>query len=599
MNYKKMKIEELKSICKTNSLSTTGKKEELVKRISDWEYNKENLLAYNNTAEDITNNNLVEEPKEISSPLFRKNTQCIHLNASNLPFYFNCGVIYPLALEESEIYRTENRKRDIFTQIPEYIILSQKPINSFQDDDVLVEIITDGLSVKDITGLALSYLSEPIPLSRIKHIWFKNTNAKNSFLSSIKAFPDSFVHESLCEVLSANIKPEAIDFSTIDLPYNIELNEWRVVLKKFDKVMGMFSFMKNAGVFFAEKENHYQEYTQNYFSALSIINTNLKISSPGGNRDSGLYRFILFPHEIEVSNVQRVLFRRLSDTIHNELDIDLTHAISIIQEALVSNLATPEEAKELNVILDYFVKLSRHQIAYKDLLLIEVIRKNYPVLALLFLSRFSNKSRQHTDKQAVRNTFILHEALFNKSTSEYLLAMLGLYYGYKTMIKEDTNLRLTDSYFSVLTTQQQSIKFKFATTLDRVTVESIFNFCRFGKSVANDYSFLNIPTPYNQLAFSASKYGSFDYTDHSFDAFNTRVTSIERRSKANRFLDLIEKSYPDKVSYRSPLLHFLISTFGVEKKVLLDLLKANMNQLNPEELAQVIDLEQRQRNNRK
>lgn len=586
MEYKKLTIQQLKDLCTKYNLSVEGKKDLLLKRIYDFELKKNNESSYNRPSNEIFK---AEEKRTTASTLF------IQLKASNLSYYFNSGVIYPLALEDNEIYKNENRKRDIFTLFQEYIILSNTVINSFDDDDALVEIITTNLPIVNIENTELLYVAEPIPLSRIKNIFFRSGAARSTFSSSVKAFPDSFIQDQICSVVLSNIETQKVDFKKIELPPNVHLTEWKITLRKYDKVMGMFSFMKNAGIFFAEKENNYQEYTTNYFSALSIINSNVK---PQATKDIGLYRYILFPFDIDVSNVQRVLFRQILDTIHNDTDFDLVLAQRIIQQAIASHLATAEEEKELTIVLEYFHKLEQQQITYKDLLLQEVIRKNYPIIALLFLARFSNKSRQHTDKQAVRNTFILHEAQLSKSVTEYLLGILGLYYGYKTMIKQDTNLKLSDSSFSALSEQQQSIKFKLESTLDRFTIESIFNFCKLNQTVSDDYSFLTINSQKSQQSLSPSKWTEFDYVDSSYTLFNTKITVIERRSKSARFIEMIDRIYPESITAKSHLLHHIIVNYGIDKKSLLELVKANIGKINPDELMQIIELDKLQKNNR-
>lgn len=586
MNYKKLNTEQLKEQCSLNNISPIGRKDELIKRLTQLETNRNSQLEFNSTIEVVS----PSEKSKISQP-----TLFIQLKASNLAYYFNYGVIYPLALEESEIYKNENRKKDLFTQYYEYIILSPAIINSFEHDDILVEIITKNLKIKSINNSTLSYIGEPIPISRIKTIYFKTVTAQNTFISSVKTFPDSFIQEQLCLISPMSFPIQKEDLSKIELPHNLDLVEWKIILRKFDKVMGMFSFMKNAGVFFSEIDNSYQEYTQNYFCALSIINTTVKTQS---TKDLGLYRYILFPFEIEASTVQRVLFRQIMDSIHNDLSFDLKLANKIIQAALASHLATLDEEKELKLILDYFKKLEQHQIAYKDLLMVDIIRKNYPVLALLFLSRFSNKSRQHTDKQAVRNTFILHEAQFNKSVTEYLLGVLGLYYGYKTMIKQDTNLNTADNTFASISEQLQSIKFRLTSPLDRITIESIFNFCKTNKTISEEYSFLNLQSSKKQSTFSLPNWGAFVYSDNSYTVCNTKITIVDRKHKSEDLLNVIDRNYSDRISDKSLLAHYLVSNFGLNKKTLLDLVKANISKLNLDELAQLIDLDQIQKNNR-
>jgi len=586
MNYKKLNIEQLKEQCSLNNISHIGKKDELIKRLTLIESKNNSQLEFNPTIEVVNPN---EESKTSHDTLF------IQLKSSNLAYYFNYGVIYPLALEESEIYKNENRKKDLFTQYSEYIILSPAIINSFENDDILVEIVTKNLKIKSIDNSIVLYVGEPIPISRIKNIYFKTVIAQNTFISSVKTFPDSFIQEQLCLITPMNFPVQKEDLSKIELPPNLDLVEWKIILRKFDKIMGMFSFMKNAGIFFSEVENSYQEYTANYFCALSIVNSTIKTQS---TKDLGLYRYILFPSEIEASTVQRVLFRQIMDSIHNDLSFDLKLANKIIQEALASLLATADEEKELKLILHYFKKLEQHQIAYKDLLLVDVIRKNYPVLALLFLSKFSNKNRQHTDKQAVRNTFILSEAQFNKSVTEYLLGVLGLYYGYKTMIKQDTNLSTSDNTFATISEQLQSIKFKLTSSLDRITIESIFNFCKTNKTITEEYAFLNFQSSKKQPPYSFPSWGVFVYADNSYTVCNTKITVVDRKHKAEDLLNVIERNYSERICDNSLLAHYLISNFGLNKKALLDLVKANISKLNLDELAQLIDLDQRQKNNR-
>lgn len=583
MNYKKLNMEQLREQCSLYNIEPIGKKEELIKRLTQIESQKNSQLEFSSTIDVV---NPREESKTSQDTLF------IQLKSSNLAYYFNYGVIYPLALEESEIYKNENRKKDLFTQYSEYIILSPTIINSFEDDDILVEIITKNLKIKNIDNSTLSYIGEPIPISRIKNIYFKTESAQNTFLSSVKTFPDSFIQEQLCLISPLSFPIQREDFGKIELPHNLELVEWRIILRKFDKIMGLFSFMKNAGVFFAEIDNSFQEYTQNYFCALSIINSTVKTQS---TKDFGLYKYILFPFEIEASTVQRVLFRQIIDSIYNDLSFDLKLANKIIQEALASHLATVEEEKELKLILDYFKKLEQHQIAYKDLLMVDVISKNYPVLALLFLSKFSNKSRQHTDKQAVRNTFILHEAQLNKSVTEYLLGVLGLYYGYKTMIKQDTNLSTSDGTFASISEQLQSIKFKLTSTLDRITIESIFNFCKTNQTITEEYSFLNIQSSKKQSIHSFPSWGAFLYNDNSYTVCNTKITVVDRKHKSVDLLSVIDRNYSDRISNKSLLAYYLISNCGLSKKALLDLVKANISKLNLDEITQLIDLDQRQK----
>src|SRR3954471_12545881 len=113
MDYKKLKLYQLKDLCLKNNLPTEGRKEDLLKRLLEWDGAQPNQLPFGPRVSDA-----------VSSRIKHNNTLIIQTKASNLAYYFNYGVIYPLTLEESEIYKNENRKTDLFTQFDQYIILS-------------------------------------------------------------------------------------------------------------------------------------------------------------------------------------------------------------------------------------------------------------------------------------------------------------------------------------------------------------------------------------------------------------------------------------------------------------------------------------------
>jgi hypothetical protein len=493
MEYSKYRKEQLVELCLKHNLSASGNKNELIERLLAADRTKASQLS------------LTKEPaldfvrSEIS-------TRYIHLKGSNLAHYFNFGVIYPLALEESEIYRTENRKNDILTTFQEYIVICDRPINDFANDDVLVEIVTNDLLINNLSSTDLSYIPQPIAISRIKRILFKSQVEKVTFISSVKTFPDSFIPETICSIIDAKVEPYRIDLSTITLPPNIELHQWALKLDRFDKILGMLGYMKNVGIFYAENENIFQEYTPTYLTALSIINSAIR---PIEQRDAGLFKYILFPMDIGITSVQRLLFRQIQDTIFNNEIFSVEKAIDIIQKTIAASKPNTDEIAELKTIELLFEDLLMMRVPYKELLLNETVRRHYPIIALLFLAKFPNKGRQHTDKQAVRNIFISHEANFSKNIVEFVLAVLGLYYGYKSMIKQDTNLRFTDPYYKVLADQFQSIKYRLDNDFDRLTIESVFDFCDSGNTINSEYKYLN---GYNGLiAFPNAGKSNFEY----------------------------------------------------------------------------------------
>lgn len=579
MLYSNLKSEELKKMCVSRGLSAIGKKEILVKRLIALDHKSENVgqLSINDCIEEslISNNQL---------------KYYIHLKTQNLARYFNAGIIYPLALEESEIYLNENRKTDVITQFPQHIMLSTSVLNVFLDEDVLVELIVDDLEIKKLDD-NLFYSCDPIPISRIKNLYFKTASIIKSYLASIKIFPDSHIGEELCKVLPFNTQIVKIDLNDFIIPDNEYLKLWEERLLKFDKLMGLFSFMKNAGVF-GIKSNAFifEEYNTSFLNVLSLINSNVQPIS----KDIALYRYILFPESIESTNTQRLIFRKIINNIYEDIEFGFGLLKKILNDVKFSLDDSNEDKVDIDNILIEIEKVENHKMAFKDLLKIETIRKNYPIVCLVFLARYPNRGKTHTDKQAVRNQFIVNEANLPKNANEFILAVLGLYYGYKAMVKEDTNIIINDVFISSLAKQVQSIKFKIKSTLERIIIQSIFDFCKTNNSTINKYSYLYFKTISTNNKIPA--FNQYDYIDKSFDLFNTKIQVLERIDKSVKLLQIIDEKYPIQLNANSNLLHYLISNFGITKELVKEIIKSNSNRLNVEEILALINFEKNIRN---
>ncbi|WP_313419313.1 SAP domain-containing protein [Sphingobacterium multivorum] len=581
MDYKKMQAAKLKQLCKDRKLDTNGTRNTMIERLKDWDINNDFQLRFENSS--------VTEP----TPSLKSNTKLktlfIQIKISNISHYFNSGLIYPIALEESEIYVKENRKLDIFTIFPQHIILTPNPINEFSDDDALLEIITDNLDISEISKTSMFYCSSPIPLSRVKSILFKTEKSKIGFVSSAKTFPDFFVEEEICYV-SSTLPPLSVNLSSITLETNELIDKWYDIMDRYDKILGMFAFMKNAGIFFADREGLFEEYTTNYFSALSVVNRSVtsKVS-----KDIGLFKYIIFPGEIETSTVQRFLFQKILKGIYNNIEIDLSFAQKILNTAIESGLANISERNELFEISSLFNQIQEKQISYKDVLNHPFIRRNYPVLALLYLSKFPNKSRQHTDKQAVRNNFIEKNSSIRKGTAEFLMAVLGLYYGYKSMIKEDTNVNVVDPLFLQLTKCYQSIKFRITSNIDRFVIESSYWFAISGSNVMSSYSYLGSNNTENKN-FIKEKIDLYDYVDESYFNLNSKVNIYRRINKLDRFLESLDQVYSSSIPANSALLQNLVSNYGIKKSHLFELIKENISKIDLKNIEHLIEFDKKQ-----
>lgn len=593
MYYNDLDKDKLIELCKQRGVSYSGTPKTLVSRLlkaDKAEAKKPSIFTLSKEME------LEVKPTQEAKKTSAKDNYYLHLKYSNLSNYFNFGYFYPLELEESEIYKNENRAKDILAEFQDYLVVGKLPFNNFENSDVLVELVLDGIKVNEHENNNFFYIADPIPISRVRKIYFKTAATKETFLSSIKTFPDSFIPSSLCEIISGEKeKVQEIDFAKIKLPKNENLSEWREKLDLFDKILGLFAFIKNASIFYGEKENKFENYSPGFFSTLNLINPIKQLSN---YKENVFLRPLIHYKNFDINNAQREIFKSVIERVYSNQTFDINMAISILENSIAAEHSKNGELADIKEEIYLFKELGNLNISYKGLLQKEVLRKNQnlPTLALLFLSKFPNKSRQNTDKQAVRNSFIENEFGSPLNIAEYILGFLGLYYGYKNMIKEDTNLKFSDIYFEQLAANTQSIKFKLESYFERFIVESAFQFA-VKQTVLNDnFEFLNWNSETSETKESTipSSY-QYEYSDKSFSILGQKVFSIQRQDKTEKVFEKVANQYPDKIESTSYLAAFFSKYFHLDKLHILDILKKNKGRYPMEELQDVIDMDKKNR----
>jgi hypothetical protein len=350
----------------------------------------------------------------------------------------------------------------------------------------------------------------------------------------------------------------------------------------------MFSFMRNAGIIYSDREGIYQQFTPYFFYALSMI---YESEPPVVDRDAPVFKYMLFPDVVETDGFHRLLFKRIVDAIYGDQEFHFDGAVSILLDALTAGIGNREEERDLQIAIDLFTKLGRQQAIFRELLVHEVIRRHYPIWGLLFLAQFSNRDISHTDKQAVRNVFIQNTHLIPRNGAEFLLGLLGLYYGYSNMVKADTNLHLKETYFAFLADYEQAIKIRHFSSLERILMESAFIFCKTGKAAPSSLPVRREGEGGGDPRVEKMPGASADIVDRCYDKWGTSVTMIERRDKWGELLELINRNYPTRVQAGSHLFHFIAMACGMDKRVLLDTLAQNKERLRIEEIRKLVELD--------
>ena len=120
-------------------------------------------------------------------------------------------------------------------------------------------------------------------------------------------------------------------------------------------------------------------------------------------------------------------------------------------------------------------------------LLLEKNAELYYFIALVFYVRHKDSNRKDSIKINIKD--IIPESLAEKA-----LAILGIYFGYRTL-RATEHIEIHDSYFVKLFGQEWNMKFKLDTKLDYMTIESIYCHSFKDKNDARTLDYLCYPNP--------------------------------------------------------------------------------------------------------
>ena len=176
------------------------------------------------------------------------------IRSTSLAHYLGKGLILPTRFYNNRPYDIQNIEND-------YLILSK---NKFlNDSNVSIELIlTDGEieSLTDMKNNVFLY-SKPIPISRIKQIYFKDERQKLITIDNINKGV-AFIPTTLSRVIGEeNVN---VDITVKKFKYSPELES---KIKTYDHILGGVAFVQYT------LEN---KYSKNYFSILSYFNNFIK-----------------------------------------------------------------------------------------------------------------------------------------------------------------------------------------------------------------------------------------------------------------------------------------------------------------------------------
>lgn len=393
----------------------------------------------------------------------------------NLAHYLGSGIIVPSNY-------IGNKNADIQDRFKNHLLLSSSKFT--EETNCAIEII---LNIDEEVPKKISenfYLFDmPLPISRIKNVYFTNEEQKVSTNFNISS-GSAFIPEGLLLVA----KEENVDTRELDsIDYQSSGKSWSEYLKKYDQFLGGFSTMKIG-------KEQIQNYPTHYFSALGNVNnlfTNILKQQSIGIEDSFQFAF-----------TDEGKFKNFHNTIYSEIDY-------IEVERYATNDNVKLEVKN-------------------GLIQIEKIPENKLTYYVAILESYGKDKRKQVD------SFIsdLISGKFVKNRKEGLSLIFGLNKGYKAF----RNKYKTPNF-------EVDIKFHLDSKLDYYIIESIYqNIFNSLKSISSFKYIDELFLETKKEELKNSKYSTYQMIDKTIILEEKIVTPLE--NILGKISDVISKWFP-------------------------------------------------------
>ena len=223
----------------------------------------------------------------------------IQIASNNLSHYFVGGIIIPVKY-------IENRNPDIQDYNKDSILLSRYKFT--QNSNCAIEVIINETE-ETVEKISENFflLNKPLPISRIKSIFFRKNEQKVQTLFNIQS-GIAFLPENLVKLSDETEMP----FSEIEGYKSVENRvDFQSQIKRFDKLMGGLSVMKIA-------RESYQNYPTHFVVTLGNINTHFNSLL--------LNQGIRINNQFEFAFNDGGKFRDLYETIFSETSLETVQA---------------------------------------------------------------------------------------------------------------------------------------------------------------------------------------------------------------------------------------------------------------------------------
>lgn len=355
------------------------------------------------------------------------------INSTSLAHYFVCACVKPAKYFENKPQDVQDRFRDAL------LLSSELGTN---DTDCCLELVLIKEEEKRLIpyGKKFYLFSTPLPISRVKTIYFRDQHQLEITLSNIN-MSAAFIPQSLAKVArfsDVGIEETLLNERSVDMGYMRHL-------EMFDRILGALALMKTA-------KEPYMNYSENYASTLSFFNTLIRsdLEKQGrqiNNKFFGLFsktgNFVKFiPYlekkitkedldKVAAENNQRIE-RSYTKAINYDKLSGITYAFAILQSYGVGGEAA---TKKIDALIS------------------------------------TNFEELKEGKEGI-----------------------ALYYGY------NRGYSVFSNSYGTKETERQSVKYRLESQLDYYTIESVYQFTFYGNAGSAQFPYIDDWCPKENLS---------------------------------------------------------------------------------------------------
>ncbi len=451
------------------------------------------------------------------------------------------GLIYPTAYDSNAAPSIG----DVQAKVPYGLLLwkDQPPITR---SELLFGLrltrdeIADGVQHGDTL-----LVSTPLPISRLTEIAVP-ANSPEEVTKYMRGWimPDVPVPSPLFTQAAAVVPTSVTSDFQVPTPQhtpNTATDETPKAIMHYDRMMGLFAFMRNAARHHSGRLGVYADYPSQFFHLMSRIRSGLAIANAPSVPPSPFLQSILAGVP-PADAAQAGLYELLCTA---EVYVDKPHARAVADavETDANRDANIHQAFELLFDEDYRAAIR--------LLQKEPISEISVLLAALY--KFSD--RQSNDHRNLKQT--LHEDWTNVPVVATVLGMLGAYYGYTALDARESRLYAVDRHLAASLEHRPAIKFHLENRFERELIETIYQHCFYHEDVdAKTAALFDSMHPKPDIRPSSPRLGY--WKDDSYQVADIWVR-VYRMTTLGRCLQRIEGLPASSIDETSVLGQFLMS----------------------------------------